>query len=132
MLIDHVDEFDYPGLGPIQRSRCDLYVYEVDGRLIAVASERDDNPGASVTNTAERAATAVLAAYAPGQPERLTWIERYPPSRYHGPNESLDLVGFDWDGRAFHFPRWTPWSRAELETMIGEPFPEIAVRDLNA
>ena len=132
MLKDHVTEFEYPGLGPSQRSRCDLYVYELtDGHLLAVASERNDNPGASVTNTAEHAATAVLAHYAPGQPERLIWIERYPPSDIHGPSESIDLVHFAWDSgqQSFHSPNWQPWSRAELETTIGESFPEIASRD---
>lgn len=126
MLLDHQPRFDYPGLGPIQRSQCDLYVYAVGDHLVAVASERDDNPGASVTNTAEHAATAVLARYAPGQPERLIWFERYPASRIHGPQESIDRVDFDWDGERHIFqspPHWTPSSRVDLEQLIGEPFP---------
>ena len=125
MLIDHVADFEYPGLGPIQRSRADLYVYELGERLVAIASEREDNPGASVTNTAEHLASAILARYAPGRPERLVYFERYPVSRIHGPVESIDRVDFGWDGAraAFHSPRWMPSSREELERLIGEPYP---------
>lgn len=126
MLIEHLAEFDYPGLGPVQRSVCNLYVYEVGEQLIAVVSERDDNPGASVTNTAEHAASAVLARFAPNQPERLVWIERYPASQIHGPQESIDNVEFEWDAgrQRFYGPRWSPSDRLELERLLGEPFPE--------
>lgn len=126
MLIEHLAQFEYPGLGPVQRSVCDLYVYDMGTHLIAVASERDDNPGASVTNTAEHAASAVLARFAPGQPDRLLWVERYPASRIHGPEESISKVEFEWDAarQGFHAPGWTPSSREELEGLLGEPFPE--------
>ena len=39
--------------------RCDLYVYRDEDAAVVVASEREDNPGASITNTYEDLATRV-------------------------------------------------------------------------
>jgi hypothetical protein len=52
------------GLGRL--CRCDLYVYRDGDAAVVVASEREDNPGPSITNTYEDLATGVwekLALY---------------------------------------------------------------------
>ena len=78
-------------------------------------------------STLRSASPATIVA--PGEPERLTYFERYPPSQVHGPTESIDGVAFTWDEtrREFHSPVWTPSSRHELEVLIGESYPEPAL-----
>ncbi|HYE17368.1 MAG TPA: hypothetical protein VEA69_02930 [Tepidisphaeraceae bacterium] len=59
---------------------CDLEVVGLpDGRTLVIATERDDNPGVSVTNFAEGQATIVVNRFGL-DPERLVWIEHYPAS----------------------------------------------------
>jgi hypothetical protein len=48
-----------------------------DGRVAVIATELPDNPGMSITNAAEHAATAVCK-HLGIDPQRLAWIEHYP------------------------------------------------------
>ncbi len=78
--------FRYAGLHG-REAWCDLAVYELgDGRRVCIATERADNPGASITNTAELAATA--AARELGiPPETLVWVEHYAGSESYASDD---------------------------------------------
>jgi hypothetical protein len=48
-----------------------------DGRVAVIASERSDNPGMSITNAAEHAASEVCRQLEI-DPYQMAWIEHYP------------------------------------------------------
>jgi hypothetical protein len=67
------------GLGRL--CRCDLHVYRDGDTAAVVASEREGNPGASITNTYEYLATGVWQKL--GLPlDQVTWVEHYGTSSY--------------------------------------------------
>lgn len=76
-----IRQFCYPGLHG-REAWADLTLYDLaDGGTLVVASERPDNPGASVTNAAEQLAT--WAAFRlEFEPEQLVWVEHYPAVGY--------------------------------------------------
>lgn len=111
--------------GPLgQPSECHVQVYERAGALpVVIATEMDDNPGASITNAAGEAATHVWRTLLPHAREGVRWIEHYPA------REGSDLRREDFDEVTFRLvgpfelarPRWTPSSRAAVEALVGAP-----------
>ena len=106
-------------------SRCRLRVYEESGKPpVVIATEREDNPGTSITNMAEHLATAVWQMLE--RPEHgLVWIEHYQDRALIGGKplfkEEFDSVTFTSTCHGFTDPRWKPISKAEVETLIGQP-----------
>ena len=93
-------------------SRCDIRVYRAGteaekkaGRLpVLIATERDDNPGTSVT-------------------DRIEVIERYVENALVGGTETVketfDLVTFTWTRcQGAIGPRWTPLTKAQVEEIL--------------
>jgi hypothetical protein len=81
---------------------------------VVIASELADNPGASVTDQAERLATAIRARFVePGG--AMVWIEHEP-----GQRETFERVLFRWDGQGYEEPVWRSSSRRQVEALIGE------------
>ncbi len=118
--------------------KCDLHVTWLDdGRIVVVASERDDNPGASVTNAAEFIATWACARLEL-DPQLLVWIEHYPASRRR-PRHSFDLATFKfqpgtggagWPTRFFLDKGQLPWTfgRPNWRPMTSDDFAELKLR----
>jgi hypothetical protein len=91
---------------------CDVeFVRLSDGRTLVICAERDDNPGASVTNAAELIATQVCQHYQI-DPAALVWVEHYPPGRAHGKTPDWDRVTFQIIRAGHHWyfaePDWRP------------------------
>lgn len=61
-------------------------------KLIAVATERDDNPGPSITNAAERLAQYILCREKI-HPSRMLWVEHY---GHEDSEDTWDSVNFTW------------------------------------
>ena len=102
-------------------SYCDIDISVFDAYTLVVATERDDNPGASITNRAEVLATEVCRARSIS-PQRLMWIERY-PERGSGDNRrpaTWDYVtfGFDWRTGEFREPRWRSIPKAAVDALM--------------
>jgi hypothetical protein len=139
-----IERFRFPGLyGCV--AWCDLERVELtDGRVVVIVSEREDNPGVSVTNFAEELATILCHRYSI-EPKRLVWIEHYPAGtcpvcngtgRRHGgkaccaacrgsgrrrERATYDLVTFmtvpfgdDW---RFQEPKWRPMSEVDWKAL---------------
>jgi len=95
-LTRRLERFTYPGLfdRPVET---DLLIIGDGVRPVVVATERADNPGASITNTAERLATAIWELPL----HDFSLVEHYPRFRYGGDlGTTLDLVSFThhWGG----------------------------------
>ena len=97
---------------------------------IAIFSELETNPGTSVTNKIE--VLAVLAWEFLQKPEDAPIvIEHYPNRGVHNTHtdrwqfpESFDIVEFNRKPEgSFEKPRWRRIARAEVEKLIGRPFP---------
>lgn len=117
---------DYASQAGSLRGRCDIRVSQLpDGRALIIATERDDNNGASVTNAAEIIATLVCAQFKIA-PEQMVYIEHYPPSALHGPIPEWDLVTFKGRKNGANVtigePNWRPVTRDEMhEIGISDP-----------
>ena len=108
------------GLGRL--CRCDLHVYRDGDAAVIVASERHDNPGASITNSYENLATGVYQKMELSV-DQITWIEYYGAQAYGVRiDETFDWVSLDRKGDRFVSPEWRRGSREELEQLIGQPF----------
>lgn len=103
--------FTYPGL--FERPVVTDLVIIRDGPLpVVIATERSDNPGASITNTIERLAAALSkeTGWAPGD---FVLVEHYPADRYGARKgelpRSLSRVTFEraWGG--------VSWSHLEID-----------------
>jgi len=75
-----------------------------------VCTQLPENKGTSVTNLAEQIATDVCKEFRI-DPERLIWIEHYPPVDRH---EAFDLVHFNLIGSQFSDPKWTRIAKSDL------------------
>lgn len=105
-----------PGFSRGQVTECEvsLLVAKDGGEdVIAIVTEVDNNPGASITNAAENVATEIVKKF-DLDPKHLIYIEHYRHGRWggceygHGLRSSWDHVTFDWNnGRASH-PQWKP------------------------
>lgn len=70
-------KFEYEGIGG-EPSHCDLEVVMGNGgAALVICSEREDNPGTSVSNAAEFIATRLCRQRPEIDPQRLVWIEHY-------------------------------------------------------
>jgi hypothetical protein len=122
-----LDRFEYPGFRGCA-SWCGLALLpRPGGRTVVIATEREDNPGTSVTNLAEELATMVVKTFGLDA-RKLVWVEHYGPSKMHGPDEDWDMIDFGnvqfdrTSGRfiAFDDPAWRPmrcqdWQALELD-----------------
>lgn len=112
------------GLGRL--CRCDLHVYRDGATAVVVASERADNPGASITNTYNHLATGVCQKLGLSV-EQTTWIEHYGPESYGEKiDETFDWISLVWNGERLVSPTWRPGSMEELEQLIGQPFTGVS------
>ena len=115
--------FDYVGYHGCH-SRCDIRIF-CDGTVyLVIATERDDNPGTSVTNMAEHLAWAVWRYLE--CPAAFTWVEHYKDRAKIGGRftrkEKFDAVTFKRDARGrFYSPEWRSIDRCEIEQMVGCP-----------
>ncbi len=84
----------YKGAGG-RRAHCRVRIYLPDEVLdapVVVCSEVPNNPGGSVTNSAEVIAAGVIRANR--LPTPLVWIEHWPEESTEGGAETFDLVVF--------------------------------------
>jgi hypothetical protein len=95
---------------------------------VVICSELPNNPGGSITNSAETIAAGVIQANELSTP--LVWIEHWPEESAEG-QESFDLVVFSsykveerapylgetraWIGE----PTWKPLDRTTVEVLVG-------------
>ena len=131
-VLVHDGRFEYETGGAFPRSVCRLRMYEGGACLILVASELADNPGASITNTAELLATALVQRWGI-DPERAVLIEHYDPASYRGlPREpTFDLLTFRWFGGCAAAPRWARLIGADLAA-FGLPDDIAVMQRVNA
>lgn len=85
-------------------SWCDVQIERAGEDVLVVVSERDDNPGTSVTNCAEVVATVVAARLRDVPVWRLRYVEHY-PARSHS-EATFAEVTFEWSGRTAALPEW--------------------------
>ncbi|HYL22471.1 MAG TPA: hypothetical protein VEU74_11970 [Gemmatimonadales bacterium] len=97
--VQYRDAFTYPGLGdrPVVT---DLVILGDGPGRVVIATERSDNPGASITNTIEKLAAALMSetGWLLGD---FVLVEHYPAHRYGADlGRSLDQVSFErmWSG----------------------------------
>lgn len=112
-------------------SQCRLRIFEPETEeererpYVVIATELESNPGTSITNAAERIATAVWHLL-----ERpvngMVYVEHYEDRAFIGKRpmfkEEFDIVEFQsdrWCG--LKDPKWRPSSKEEVERMIGCP-----------
>lgn len=117
--VDRRDGFSYAGL--FDRPVVTDVVIVRDGSVpVVIATERSDNPGASITNTIEKLAARLM--------QETGWllgdfilVEHYPAHRY-GENlgRSLDRVHFErmWSGVT-----WTHTTIEQLRALLAAPEP---------
>jgi hypothetical protein len=93
---DTDERFTFPGLHRDQRCECQLRVYREPGmpRVIAVATELHDNPGASITTCAVQLIGAVWRRFQPTVAHPPILVEHYnhasyPPGRPGGDRFTL-------------------------------------------
>jgi len=114
-------------------AQCRVRIYlpnSVHDTPVVICSEVPNNPGGSITNSAEVIAAGVLRANE--LPTPLVWIEHWPKESTGGMQETFDLVVFSgyeveertpylgetraWIGDA----TWKPLDRATVEALIGQ------------
>ena len=120
-VLIHDGRFRYETGGRAAFSICRLRVYESWAGTILLASELADNPGFSITNSAEALATALVERYSL-DPGRAVFLEHYDRASYPGmPREpTFDAVSFTWAGGCASAPRWKRLSGADLGA-LGPP-----------
>ena len=113
-------------------ARCRVRIYLPDDVLdtpVVVCSELPNNPGGSITNSAEVIAAGVIQANE--LPTRVVWIEHWPKESTDGGEETFELVVFSsyevvdrapclgetraWIGE----PTWKTLDRASVELLVG-------------
>jgi hypothetical protein len=112
-------------------AHCRVRIYlpdEVRDAPVVICSELPNNPGGSITNSAEVIAAGVIGANE--LPTPLVWIEHWPKETTDVEEETLDLVVFSsykveertpylretraWIGGA----TWKPLDRASVEVLV--------------
>jgi hypothetical protein len=125
---DYIYPYKDAGGGP---AHCRVRIYLPDDALdapVVVCSELPNNPGGSITNSAEVIAAGVVRANE--LPTPLVWIEHWPEETTEG-KETFELVVFSsykveerapylgetraWIGDA----KWKPLDRASMEVLVG-------------
>ncbi len=117
-VLVHDGRFEYRTGGFAARSVCRLRVYESWAGTILLASELADNPGPSITNSAEALATALAERYRLDAGHAV-FIEHYDQASYRGlPREpTYDAVSFTWAGGRATAPRWKRLGGADLDAL---------------
>ena len=112
-------------------ARCRVRIYlpdDPDDALVVICSELPNNPGGSITNSAEVIAAGVIRAHE--LPTTLVWIEHW-PKETTDIEETFELVVFSsfevverapylgetraWIGE----PTWKSLDRASVEVLVG-------------
>ncbi len=118
-------------------SHCRLRIFTRDGLPpVIIVSERDDNPGTSITNAADVLYPGIIARYLTGwldQADALYIIEHYPKREGRGgeTSETFAQVGFtSWRPvieyrnhqkfAAFGKPTWSHISRERLLDLVDD------------
>jgi hypothetical protein len=113
-----IPRYPYPGFRDCE-SACRLRIWQQERASVVIVTELDDNPGTSVTNRAEALAMQVYRQYELWPP-CTRWIEHYPPDSAY--TETFAEVTFRTDPcTGLTRPRWRARSRADVESLIGEP-----------
>ena len=126
---DYIHPYKDAGARP---TRCRVRILLPDDMRdppVVICSELPNNPGGSVTNSAEVVAAGVIRANE--LPTPLVWIEHWPEESTDGGAETFDLVVFSnyevterapylgerraWIGDA----TWKPLDRASVEVLVG-------------
>jgi hypothetical protein len=113
-------------------ARCRVRIYlpeDVHDAPVVICSELPNNPGGSITNSAEAIAAGVIQANE--LPTTLVWIEHWPEESTNGGEETFDLVDFSsydllerapylgetraWIGEA----TWKALDRTSVEVLVG-------------
>jgi hypothetical protein len=127
LVSDYIHPYNDAGGHP---AHCRVRIYLPDDDLdapVVVCSELPNNPGGSITNSAETIAAGVIRA--DELPTPLVWIEHWPEETTEG-QETFELVVFSsyevverapylgetrvWIGDA----TWKPLNRASVECLI--------------
>jgi hypothetical protein len=113
-------------------ARCRVRVYlphDMRDTPVVICSELPNNPGGSITNSAEGIAAGVIRANE--LPTPLVWVEHWPEESTDGGEETFELVDFSsyevterapylGETRAWlEEPRWKPLDRASVEVLVG-------------
>ena len=126
---DYIHPFKDAGGRP---AHCRVRIYlpnDMHDASVVICSELPNNPGGSITNSAEVIAAGVIRANE--LPTLLVWIEHWPEESTEG-QETFELVVFSsyevvetapylgetraWIGDA----TWKPLDRATVETLVGD------------
>jgi hypothetical protein len=116
-----------------RRAHCRVRIYlpdDMSDAPVVICSELPNNPGGSITNSAEAIAAGVIQANELTTP--LVWIEHRPEESTNGGEETFDLVVFSsyevierapylgetraWIGDA----TWKTLDRTTVEALVGE------------
>ena len=126
---DYIHPYKDAGGG---RARCRVQIYLPDDMRdapVVVCSELPNNPGGSITNSAEAIAAGVIRANR--LPTPLVWIEHWPVESTDGGEETFELVvfsGYEVTERAPYLGEtrvwigdftWKPLDRATVEVLVG-------------
>jgi hypothetical protein len=129
LATDYIHSYKDAG-GRLARCRVRIYLHdEVRDAPVVICSEVPNNPGSSITNSAETIAAGVIRANE--LPTPLVWIEHWPEESTEG-HETFELVVFSsykveesapylgetraWIGDA----TWKTLDRTAVEVMVGE------------
>jgi len=126
---DHIHPYKAAG-GRLAQCRVRVYLPDdMRAAPVVICSELPDNPGGSITNSAEVTAPRVLQANK--LPTPVVWIEHRSEESINGGEEALDLVVFssyEVIERAPYLGERRPWigdapwkwlARATVEVLVG-------------
>jgi hypothetical protein len=113
-------------------AHCRVRIYLPDDMYdapVVICSELPNNPGGSITDSAEAIAAGVIQANELSTP--LVWIEHWPKESTEGGAETFDLIVFSsykvierapYLGETktgIREPTWKPLDRATVEVLVG-------------
>jgi hypothetical protein len=99
-------------------AHCRVRIYlpeEMHDVPVVICSELSNNPGGSITNSAEVVAEGVIRANE--LPTLLIWIEHWPKDTTEGGTETFELVVFS----SYKVEERAPYLGGEARAWIGEP-----------
>ena len=126
---DYIHPYRDAGGGP---AHCRVRIYLPDDMRdtpVVICSELPNNPGGSITNSAEVIAAGVIRTNE--LPSLLVWVEHWPEESTDGGEETFELVVFSsyevterapnlGETRAWiEEPAWKPLDRASVEVLVG-------------
>jgi hypothetical protein len=126
---DYIHPYKHAGGRP---AHCRVRIYLPDDTRdtpVVICSELPNNPGGSITDSAEAIAAGVIQANELSTP--LVWIEHWPKESTEGGAETFDLIVFSsykvierapYLGETktgIREPTWKPLDRATVEVLVG-------------